>query len=664
MALLTKGSIKQKLIWISLLTTSIALFLTCGMLVISELLFNRQMMMERLDVQAQIIGTNSTAALVFKDKQAAAEILKALNSSPNIVCAALKDEDGGQIASYLRSSDTKQCHWQHIKPDIPNFGINNLDIIKTIKHDDEIIGSLYIHTDLTDIYKRLLWGVIIVLGAVLLSMAAAYVLLSRLQRIITQPLFHMADIMRTISEKKDYSVRVNIQDKDEIGILGEGFNEMLTQIQKRETELAFHRENLQAKVAERTRELADANAELQLQLSERQRMEEEKLALVSRLNRAEKMEALGTMAGGVAHDLNNVLGVMTGYAELLMMSLPPDSPLLKFADNIFTSSKKGGVIIQDLLTLARRGVTVSTVIDINNVVSNYLNTPVHRKLAGLHPEVTFALELSPSTLNMKGSPVHMEKTIMNLVTNAAEAIAGEGAVTIRTENLFLDKPVHGYDSVTAGEYVALSVSDTGTGISPENIAHIFEPFYTKKKMGRSGTGLGLTIVWGTVKDHDGYLDVISEQGKGSTFILYFPVTREETAEKEIQTPVDGYMGKGEKILVVDDIAEQRNIARDIMVKLGYQVHTVSGGEEALEYLTDNDADLVILDMIMEPGIDGLETYRRIIEIKPRQKAIIVSGFSETEKVRRAQELGAGAYVQKPYIIEKIGAAVRDELQKY
>lgn len=663
MALMIKGPIKHKLIWISLLTTSMALLLTCVMLVIGEGFFYRQLLMERLDVQAKIIGTNSNAALVFKDKQAAADILKALNSSPNIVCAVLQDENGEEIASYLRSPDIKQCSRRRIAPDIASFGINNLDIVKTIKHDNEIIGNLYIHTDLMDVYKRLLWGFIIVLGSVLFSMAAAYVLLSRLQRIITRPLFHMTDVMRLISEKKDYSVRVDIQDRDEIGILGEGFNEMLTQIQKRDTELDFHRENLQAKVAERTRELAGANAELQLQLSERQRMEEEKLALVSRLNRAEKMEALGTMAGGVAHDLNNILGVMTGYAELLLLSLPQDSPLLKFADNIFTSSKKGGVIIQDLLTLARRGVPVSTVIDINNVVGNYLDTPVHRKLADLHPEVTFAIELGSSALYMKGSPVHLEKTIMNLVTNAAESIAGRGVVAIRTDTRYLDKPVQGYDTVKAGEYVVLSVSDTGTGISPENMTHIFEPFYTKKKMGRSGTGLGLTIVWGTVKDHDGYLDVVSEQGQGTTFILYFPVSREDTAEKEIPTSREGYKGSGEKILVVDDVAEQRNIARDIMVQLGYQVHTVSSGEEALEYLADNDADLIILDMIMEPGIDGLETYRRISEIKPRQKAIIVSGFSETEKVRNAQKLGAGAYVQKPYIIEKIGAAVRAELRK-
>lgn len=663
MALLAKNSIKNKLIRISLLTTSVALLLTSGTLAVSELLFFRQSLMERLDVQAKIIGTNSSAALIFQDKRAAEDILKALNSSPNIVCAILKDEKGEQMASYRRNPDGKACRWQQISPDSPSFGINSLDIIKTVTHDNEIIGRLYIHSDLMDIYHRLLWVVLTVLGTVTLSMAAAYVLLTRLQRTITQPLFHIADVMRTVSKEKDYSLRVAIQDKDEIGILGEGFNEMLTQIQKRDTELDFHREHLQDKVDERTRELAAANTQLQLQLSERQRIEEENLALLSRLSRAEKMEALGTMAGGVAHDLNNILGVLTGYSELLLLSLPSDSPLRKYADNILSSGNKGAIIIQDLLTLARRGVKVSHIIDINKVICNYLDTPVHQGLAGLHREVTFAVELFPEALKIKGSTVHLEKTIMNLVSNAAESIAGKGVVAIRTENLYLDKPVQGYDTVRPGEYVVLSVSDTGTGIFPADIAHVFEPFYTKKRMGRSGTGLGLTIVWGTVKDHDGYLDVKSEPGKGTTFTLYFPVAREQSPENKIRTPVVEYMGAGEKILVVDDVIEQRNIASDILVKLGYQVHKVSSGEAAVEYLAQNDADLVILDMIMDPGIDGLETYRRIIEIKPRQKAIIVSGFSETKQVHDAQELGAGAYIQKPYVIKKLGAAVREELCK-
>jgi two-component system, cell cycle sensor histidine kinase and response regulator CckA len=192
---------------------------------------------------------------------------------------------------------------------------------------------------------------------------------------------------------------------------------------------------------------------------------------------------------------------------------------------------------------------------------------------------------------------------------------------------------------------------------------IFDPFYTKKMMGRSGTGLGMTVVWGTVKDHQGYVDVQSVVGKGTSFILYFPVTRQELIKKRSLIPIEEYKGKGESILIVDDVKEQRELAITMLSRLGYQVAAVSSGEEAIVYLKNNKADLVVLDMIMDPGIDGLETYKRILEINPKQKAVIVSGFSETERVRQAQELGAGAYIRKPYVLEKMGLAIRKELDR-
>ncbi|MCX5855608.1 MAG: response regulator [Deltaproteobacteria bacterium] len=193
---------------------------------------------------------------------------------------------------------------------------------------------------------------------------------------------------------------------------------------------------------------------------------------------------------------------------------------------------------------------------------------------------------------------------------------------------------------------------------------IFEPFYTKKVMGRSGTGLGLAIVWGTVKDHEGYIDVQSEEGKGSIFSLYFPITREEKMVSDLKVvSAESYMGRGESILVVDDVHEQRDLAVTMLSRLGYRVNAVSGGEEAVAYLKTKTVDLMVLDMIMDPGIDGLETYKRVLEINPKQKAVIVSGFSETEQVENALKLGAGCYIRKPYIMEKIGMAIRDELLK-
>jgi CheY-like chemotaxis protein len=266
-------------------------------------------------------------------------------------------------------------------------------------------------------------------------------------------------------------------------------------------------------------------------------------------------------------------------------------------------------------------------------------------------------------LHIKGSPVHLGKTIMNLLSNGAEALSGPGEVSIRTENCYIDQPIPGYEETREGEYVLLSVSDTGMGISPVDLQRIFEPFYTKKVMGRSGTGLGLAVVWGTVKDHQGYIDVRSTEGKGSTFVLYFPVTREAIPEDLGPLARSEYLGQGETILVVDDVPEQRSLAAAMLGNLGYRVQTVSGGEEAVEVLRAQAVDLLVLDMIMDPGIDGLETYKRILAIHPGQRAIIVSGFSETDRVRQAQALGAGAYVRKPYVLEKIGLAVRRELDR-
>jgi len=422
-------------------------------------------------------------------------------------------------------------------------------------------------------------------------------------------------------------------------------------------------ENLEIRVAERTRELDSVNMQLREELVQRKQAEEERQKLETRLHNARKMEALGTLAGGMAHDLNNVLGGIVSYPELLLMQLPEDSPLREPISTIQKSGEKAAAIIQDMLTLARRGVDTREVVKLNDIISNHLKTPEHEKLKFFHPDVRIVTNLEENLLNIMGSPVHLSKTLMNLISNAAEAMPDGGTIVVSTQNRYIDKPVKGYEDVSEGDYVTLTVSDTGIGIPAEDIERIFEPFYTKKVMGRSGTGLGMTVVWGTVKDHNGYIDVQSTGGKGTTFILSFPVTRKEPARDETRLSIEDYMGRGEAILVVDDVEEQRKIASGMLKKLGYSVTTVSSGEEAVEYMKDHSADLLVLDMIMDPGIDGLETYKRILKLHPGQKAIIASGFSESKRVKQAQKLGAGTYVKKPYLMEQIGIAVKNELDR-
>jgi len=390
--------------------------------------------------------------------------------------------------------------------------------------------------------------------------------------------------------------------------------------------------------------------------------EAEKRELEEKLIRSEKMEALGRLAGGVAHDLNNVLSAMVGYPDLISRNLPKNSPLRRPVDLIQKSGHKAAAIVDDLLSLARRGVPIKEVVNLKSIITEYLKSPVCKKLLNYHPEVEIETILDDDIFNIKGSQTHLNKMVMNLVSNAAEAMPEGGKLFISVSNCYIDKPKKMYDVVVnEGNYILLEVADSGVGIPSKDLVKIFEPFYTKKVMGRSGTGLGMAVVWGTIKDHKGHINIESKVGVGTTLKIYLPITKEEICQQYKKVPIKDYSGKGENILVVDDVQDQLEIATVLLTNLGYSVNQVSSGKEAIEYVKCKKVDLILLDMIMEPGIDGLDTFKKIKEIVPDQKTIIVSGFSESERIKEAQRLGVGKYVKKPYTIEKLGLAIRSLL---
>lgn len=396
-------------------------------------------------------------------------------------------------------------------------------------------------------------------------------------------------------------------------------------------------------------------------ITDRVREEEARRDSEEKLMRLKKMESLGLLAGGVAHDLNNVLSGVVGFPELILRGLPKDSRLKKPIETMQESGWKAVAIVQDLLTIARGVAITKEPLKLNDVIREYLKTPEYKKLLKYHPGVKIKKDLAADLLNINGSRVHIGKMVMNLVSNACEAIEDGGQVVISTTNRYLDRPLMAYEDVNPGEYALLTVEDNGTGMSPDDLKRIFEPFFTKKVMGRSGTGLGLTVVWNGMQDHDGYIDVISDK-KGTRFELYFPITREEISNWKSSVTEEDLLGHGETILVIDDVETQRDISCQMLEALEYSPKSVPGGEEAVEYLKENRADLLLLDMIMDPGIDGLETYRRIKEDNPGQKAVIVSGFAETDKVKETLRLGAGCFIKKPLTMEKLGMAVKRELQ--
>ncbi|WP_136806813.1 response regulator [Desulfosediminicola flagellatus] len=484
------------------------------------------------------------------------------------------------------------------------------------------------------------------LFATLLGILILILILSIISRKIILPIRSIATVMQQIKHG-DITARFqgNKESKDEIIQFGFAFNEMLETFESNNTRLLKYQNKLESKFHE---------------LSQR---DLERQQLTAQLRRSEKMEAIGTVAGGIAHDLNNILSGMVSYPELLLLDLPEESPYRQAISAIEESGRNATALVQDLLTLARRSVGVTVTTDLNTLISTYLASPEHHKLLRQRPDVKIITKLQDDTGHIKGSPAHLSKAIMNLVINGVESINGVGTVTIATESRYLSDPVTGYNEVQPGEYTVLVVRDSGTAIAAPNLDRIFEPFFSRKNLGSNSSGLSLAVVWGTVRDHNGYIDVLSTPGIGTTFTVYFPVTYEKINPEKTPFPIESYMGNRERILVVDDIENQREIACNMLQRLGYTAMSISSGEEAVEFMQGNEADLLLLDMLMPPGIDGLETYKRILKTSPEMPAIIASGFSETDRVKKAKELGVASYIKKPYSLETLGTAVKAGLKQ-
>lgn len=386
-----------------------------------------------------------------------------------------------------------------------------------------------------------------------------------------------------------------------------------------------------------------------------EQMRKEKLR--QQLARADKMESMGLLAGGVAHDLNNMLGPIVGYADLLLRQYRDDKILSPKVKQILKSAQEAAEVVQDLLTLARRGRYELRPVAMNEVLNECLESPVFESLRQRNPDVKVTTDICSESTSISGSFVHLKKAIMNLIANAFDAMSLGGRLYISTSRKYLKKLKKGYPNIEAADYIVIRVRDTGIGIDKEDIPRIFEPYFSNKAMGTcSGSGLGLSVVYGVLKDHKGYFDIVTESGKGTEFLLYFPASEGEIT---IVQKSDLQIRGEETILVVDDQLDQRDLARAILEDLGYKVTTVENGREAIELLRINDFDLVLLDMIMEPDLDGLDTYREIKKIKPTQKTIIVSGYSESDRIKAAIRLGVRAYVKKPYTIDSIGGKIRN-----
>ncbi len=372
-------------------------------------------------------------------------------------------------------------------------------------------------------------------------------------------------------------------------------------------------------------------------------------------SRAQRLEMAGRIAGQVAHDFNNLLSPLAAYPELIRSELPENHSILKYVDAIQKAALQMAEINQQLLTLGRRA----------HFKIEFLNLGVIIKevIAQLQPApetLIIDVSISADLMEIKGGISQIHRLVLNLINNAREAMQDKGYLSIRAENYYLDELIDKCNRIVTGEYIKLTVSDTGTGIPPEIIDRIFEPFFSAKSMDeRRGSGLGLSIVHAVLEDHNGYIDVESAVGKGTSFFIYFPAAGENS---DISAE-DHIVGGKERVLVVDDERVQRDAALAILKELGYDASSTRSGEEAIDYIRKYPQDLLIIDMIMPDGIDGVETYRRVQEINPGQQAIMILGYSQPCKAEEAKELGIKVFITKPLTIKSLAVALRKELDK-
>lgn len=615
-------SIKRKFLYLGLAATFIAVIFLITMLSFYEVYKTRNCLINNLTTLSKMVASQSTAAIVFNDRQNAEEILQTLVASPNTVYAAIYKKNGELFAEYKALNSESAVIDKDFKKEAYDFGFKYISMTVPVFLDREEIGYVYVRSNLKEFYRGLTTQVIIVVVVSFVTLGIIYLMIILLERNVATPVIKLASIMSRVSEEKDYSLRSPVLSEDEIGILSKGFNEMLSEIEKRDKELNLYRLNLEDEVRKRTKELEEVNIRLQREFSERLKMEEEQMRLQFQLIQAQKMELVGQLAGGIAHDFNNMLTAIMGSAELLKLSLNKEDSI-SYVDLILKSSEKASKLVQQLLAFGRRQIMNPKPLNINHILKD-----VEDLLSSLiGGDIKLKIVPSNEELIVWVDKVQIEQVLINLTTNAKDAMPEGGVLTIQTDSFLIDDEfakTHSFGD--KGDYALISISDTGIGMDEYTRERIFEPFFTTKVSGK-GTGLGLATVYGIIKQHNGYIDVYSTKGKGTTFKIYLPLAKAVTEEEKPILPLGIKEGKG-TILLAEDVKEVRDLLKTFLTNFGYNVIVAGDGEEAVFLFKENKdiIDLLIFDVVM-PKKSGKDAYKEILNIKQNIKVIFMSGYS-------------------------------------
>ncbi|MCD4742323.1 MAG: response regulator [Desulfobacteraceae bacterium] len=380
--------------------------------------------------------------------------------------------------------------------------------------------------------------------------------------------------------------------------------------------------------------------------------------LEKQLRQARKMEAIGTLAGGVAHDFNNILQIINGYADITIMGKDKDGPDYSNLQIILDATDRAAKLVRQLLLFSRKVETETKILNPNREVKQAANI-LSRTIPKM---ITIRTHLSEDLWNIQADPVQIEQVLLNLGSNAADAMPSGGELILKTTNVRVSKEgIHDLIGITLGDYVLLTVSDTGYGMEKEVVGHIFEPFFTTKDVGK-GAGLGLSSAYGIVKKHRGYITCRSKPGKGTIFKIYLPAHKAKEWVVEEMDDTTTLIGGTETVLIIDDEASIRGFSSKALGHFGYTVIDCSSGEDALDIYSKQcaDVDLILLDIGM-PGMGGYKCFKELLKINPAAIIMITTSYLKDEKVQKALEAGAASYLGKPYKLSFLLKSVRNTL---
>jgi signal transduction histidine kinase/ActR/RegA family two-component response regulator len=392
------------------------------------------------------------------------------------------------------------------------------------------------------------------------------------------------------------------------------------------------------------------------EIEDRKRAEAEKARLEGKLIQAQKMEAVGRLAGGVAHDINNMLAAIKGCSELMLLEAPPSSTQWEDLKTVLAACKRGKELTQNLLGFARQGKYRRERISVNSLITDALTF-----LTRTMPQnIVLETALYPELRDIVGDPGQMNQVLVNLLINAVDALNGNGRITVRTENERIGPESHEFEmEMLEGEYVRITVSDDGVGMDEETMLKAFEPFFTKKTPGE-GTGLGLSMVYGTVKNHGGYVFIKSRLGEGTSVTVFLPVFRGDSVPAGAESSVTAGVASGAgTVLLVDDEPLVRRSAKRILSTLGYEVIQAENGKVAVEKYEENRerVSVVILDLMM-PVMDGEEAFKALKRIDPAVKVLFASGYTK-DKIANDLLIGEDVnFVQKPFSIDELSTGLK------